>query len=114
MTGNQDPGGNAREKEWLQDRGEEEGVIEIPRSAEFVATAQAVSDYINDLGLSTAQNNRLIELLTAHVLKAEVGGFRYGLKIGLAYGRRERAEEPAQEATGGALGGEQAPEGAGR
>lgn len=88
MTENKDLGGNGEKWE------EECGTIEIPRTEEFIATAQAVSDYINALRLPTAQNDKLIELLTAHVLKAEVGGFRYGLKIGLIYGRSERAEEP--------------------
>lgn len=59
--------------------------IEIPRSVEFIESAQKLSELINKLPLSKEQNDKLIDLMVKHVLAAEEGGFRYSLKIGLEY-----------------------------
>lgn len=47
------------------------------RTAEFLETAQAVSEYINSLPLSKEQNDRLVRLLVENVTAAECSGF-YG------------------------------------
>lgn len=71
--------------------------IEIPRTPEFVSTAKAVSDLICNLNLSGEQNNRLIDALVIHVKAAEERGFRFGLKVGLDYGRYEAAHKDDPE-----------------
>lgn len=67
--------------------------IEIPCTPEFVSTAKKVSDIINGLPLSREQNDRLIAALVAHVEAAEKSGFRFGLELGLDYGRYEAAHK---------------------
>lgn len=37
--------------------------------------------------MSKEQNDKLIDLMVKHVLTAEEGGFRYGLKIGIECGK---------------------------
>ncbi len=64
-----------------------EGCLQVPRTEEFIRTAQAVSDYLQALGLSVEKHNALVELLTANIREAEIGGFRFGLEIGLKYER---------------------------
>ena len=66
---------------------DDEETIEIPRSMEFAESAQKLSEFINKLPLSKEQNDKLIDLMVKHVLTAEDGGFRYGLKIGIECGK---------------------------
>lgn len=71
--------------------------IEIPLTPEFVSTAKAVSDIINGLPLSREQNNLLIDALVTHVNAAKERGFRFGLELGLDYGRYEAAHKDDPE-----------------
>ena len=71
--------------------------IEIPLTPEFVSTAKAVSDIINGLPLSREQNNLLIDALVTHVNAAKERGFRFGLELGLDYGRYEAAHKDSPE-----------------
>lgn len=71
--------------------------IEIPLPPEFVSTAKAVSDIINGLPLSREQNNLLIDALVTHVNAAKERGFRFGLELGLDYGRYEAAHKDDPE-----------------
>ena len=75
----------------------ENAQIEIPRTPEFVSTAKRVSEIINGLPLSSEQNNLLIEALVTHVNAAEERGFRFGLELGLDYGRYEAAHKDDPE-----------------
>lgn len=70
-----------------------EDSIKIPRSDKFLESAHKLSDFIAQLPLSREQNDKLISLITAQVLDAEEGGFRFGLKIGVEYGRSENDPE---------------------
>ena len=81
----------------MKDNDIENAQIEIPRTPEFVSTAKAVSDIINGLPLSREQNNLLIDALVTHVKTAEESGFRFGLKLGLDYGRYEAAHKDDPE-----------------
>lgn len=81
----------------MKDNDIENAQIEIPRTPEFVSTAKAVSDIIGGLPLSREQNDRLIAALVAHVEAAEKSGFRFGLELGLDYGRYEAAHKEDPE-----------------
>ena len=52
--------------------------ISASRTPEFFTAAQAVSDYLNGLPLTGEQNNKLVELMVAHVQAAERSGFYAG------------------------------------
>ena len=81
----------------MKDIDMENAQIEIPRTPEFVSTTKAVSDIIGGLPLSREQNDRLIAALVAHVEAAEKSGFRFGLELGLDYGRYEAAHKDSPE-----------------
>lgn len=72
---------------WNALTGEEDVIIQIRRTEEFITTAQAVSDFLKDLPLTREQNDRLISLMVEHVRAAEQGGFRDGVRYGIVFGR---------------------------
>lgn len=81
----------------MKDNDMENAQIEIPHTPEFESTAKAVSDIINALPLSREQNDRLVNALVIHVMAAKECGFRFGLELGLDYGRYEAAHKDDPE-----------------
>lgn len=72
---------------WNAITGDEDVIIQIRRSPEFISTAQAVSDYLKDLPLSREQNDRIIALMVDHTHAAEQSGFRDGIRYGILFGQ---------------------------
>ena len=60
----------------------EDEAVEIVRTEEFHKTAQALSDHIQSLPLSRAQNDELIQLIFAHVQAAQRGAISQGFMLG--------------------------------
>ena len=61
-------------------------VIMSSRTKEFDETAQAVSNYLEGLPLTSSQNNELVRLLKLHTLAAEKSGFLDGAQFGVQLG----------------------------
>lgn len=59
----------------------EEPAIELTSTKEYLKSAEAVSDYIKELPLTTEQNDKLIQLLHAHVYAARAGALGQGLAM---------------------------------
>ncbi len=53
------------------------------RTPEFMASTQAVSDYLQTLPLTVEQHNQLVGLMTDNVVQAEKGAFGYGFAFGM-------------------------------
>ncbi len=57
--------------------------VDISRTAEFYAVAQRLSEYIHSLPIDKAQNDELVALMVDQVKVAELGGFLFGLQLGM-------------------------------
>ena len=57
--------------------------VEIPRLVEFFEVAQRLSEFVQSLPLSREQNDKLVALAVDQVRVAEMGGFQFGLRMGI-------------------------------
>ena len=57
--------------------------IQIKRSQEFKDEAQKLSDFVKDLPLSSAENEKLVALMVNQVLVAEKNAFMQGASMAL-------------------------------
>ncbi|HMM07195.1 MAG TPA: hypothetical protein PKD52_11105 [Clostridiales bacterium] len=56
--------------------------VKIERTKVFDEVANSLSKYINNLPLSSEQNDHLIKLIINQIQEAEQGAFIYGIRIG--------------------------------
>lgn len=73
----------------------EELNVSLGRTKEFENIVYALGEFINELPISAEQNNKLIELVLQQITEAEIGAFRFGIKImgiALAIADKEKRE----------------------
>ena len=59
---------------------QEDEVVQIARSVEFMRKAGELSDYIAALPLTKEQNDRLVALMVEQVCVTEMGAFKEGVR----------------------------------
>ena len=69
---------------------EDDCSFKVERSSEFFEKAKTLSNFINELPLTTEQNDTLINLIIEQVLEAEKSGYEFGLKIAREYMEHEK------------------------
>lgn len=80
-----------------------EDVVEIRKGAEYLATAQALSDVIKALPLSGEENQRLIDSILAHSEAGRKEAYSQGVIDALTTDLPERVEKYLEESTNGQI-----------
>ena len=72
--------------------GDRDIAIQIERTAQMIAAAHKLSDYIKDLPLTAEQNDTLVSSMIEQVQEAERGAFVQGFKLGMEYQKTAPSE----------------------